>query len=207
MKHIEFLKKCQNHWTLLCSAAPQGGFSLWATSSDEKERGPTDRDGWKQFADPDPGSGAFLTPGSGMGKISGSESGIRDEQPWSHFLELRNNFWVKILKLSGIRDGEKFRSGINIPDPQHWTSDTFLWKSIITGPSSSLPSATAPSQVNNCPSVPAGSSMACRMAGPSSNLGSAPQGGFSLWARSNEEKERGLGEWKWMNVGTVWMWL
>jgi hypothetical protein len=41
-------------------------------------------------ADPDPGSGAFLTPGSGMGKKSGS--GIRDEQPGSYFLELKRHF-------------------------------------------------------------------------------------------------------------------
>jgi len=33
-------------------------------------------------ADPDPGSGAFLTPGSGL----------RDEQPGSYFLELRKHF-------------------------------------------------------------------------------------------------------------------
>jgi hypothetical protein len=33
-------------------------------------------------ADPDPGSGAFLTPGSG----------IRDEQSGSYFLELKNYF-------------------------------------------------------------------------------------------------------------------
>jgi hypothetical protein len=32
-------------------------------------------------ADPDPGSGGFLTPGSGMGRKSASGSGIRDEQP------------------------------------------------------------------------------------------------------------------------------
>ncbi len=41
-------------------------------------------------ADPDPGSGAFLTPGSGMGKKSGS--GIRDEQPGSYFRELKKQF-------------------------------------------------------------------------------------------------------------------
>jgi hypothetical protein len=43
-------------------------------------------------ADPDPGSGSFLTPKSGMGKKSGSGSGIRirDEQPGSYFRELRN---------------------------------------------------------------------------------------------------------------------
>ncbi len=42
----------------------------------------------------DPGSCAFLTPGSGMGKKSGSESGIRiwDEQPGSYSENLKNNF-------------------------------------------------------------------------------------------------------------------
>jgi hypothetical protein len=50
-------------------------------------------------ADPDPGSGAFLTPGSGMGRKSASGSGIQDEQSGSYFLELRNQFFgVKILK-------------------------------------------------------------------------------------------------------------
>ncbi len=44
-------------------------------------------------ADPDPGSVAFLTPGSGMGRKSASGSGIRDEQPGSYFLELRNHFF------------------------------------------------------------------------------------------------------------------
>ncbi len=67
-------------------------------------------------ADPDPGSGAFLTPGSGMGRKSASGSGIRGEQPGLYFLELRNYFFgffgVKILKFfdadsgSGIRDGD-----------------------------------------------------------------------------------------------------
>jgi hypothetical protein len=102
----------------------------------------------------DPGSSAFLTPGSGIrdGKQIGSgfRIRIRDDQPGSYFLELRNHFlelkylnslvrirdpgsgmetifWVKILKFfdsdadpdpgSGM---EKFGSGINIPDPQHW---------------------------------------------------------------------------------------
>jgi hypothetical protein len=41
----------------------------------------------------DPGLGAFLTPGSGMGRKSASGSGIRDEQPISYFLELRNHFF------------------------------------------------------------------------------------------------------------------
>ncbi len=85
----------------------------------------------------DPVSFWPLDPGSGMGKKSGSGFGIRDEQPGSYFLELRNHFcsffWVKILKSfdadlgSGmgkirIRDPgwKKVGSGINIPDPQHW---------------------------------------------------------------------------------------
>jgi hypothetical protein len=57
-------------------------------------------------ADPDPGSGAFLTPGSGVGKKSGSGSAIRDEQNGSYFLELRNHFsGLKYLNsLMRIRD-------------------------------------------------------------------------------------------------------
>ncbi len=91
-------------------------------------------------ADPDPGSGAFLTLGSGMGRKSASGSGIRDEQPGSYFLELRNHFFgLKYLNSlmrirdgnssdpgSGmetvrIRDGKKSDpgSGINFSDPQH----------------------------------------------------------------------------------------
>jgi hypothetical protein len=76
----------------------------------------------------DPGLGAFLTPGSGIrdGRKSASGSGIRDEQPGSYFLELRNHFFcffgVEILKFfdedpgSGmetvrIRDGKKSDPG------------------------------------------------------------------------------------------------
>jgi hypothetical protein len=77
-------------------------------------------------ADPDPGSGAFLTPGSGMGRKSAFGSGIRDEQPGSYFLELRNHFFgVKILKFFDAYPGSRMEkksdpgSGINIPDPQH----------------------------------------------------------------------------------------
>ncbi len=40
--------------------------------------------------DPDPGSGAFLAPGSEMGKKSESGSGSQDEQPGSYIRELRN---------------------------------------------------------------------------------------------------------------------
>jgi hypothetical protein len=79
-------------------------------------------------ADPDPGSGAFLSPGSGMGRKSASGSRIRDEQPGTYFLELRTHFFgffgVKILKFFDadpetvqIRDPgwKKVGSGIN-----HW---------------------------------------------------------------------------------------
>ena len=90
-------------------------------------------------ADPDPGSGigCLFDPGIRDGRKSAYGSGIRDEQPRSYFLQLRNHFFaflgVKILKLfdedpgwrhfgSGIRDGKKSDpgSGINNPDSQHW---------------------------------------------------------------------------------------
>jgi hypothetical protein len=67
-----------------------------------------------------------------MGKKSGSGSGIRDEQPGSYLLELRNyvfglkylNSLMRIIIRDGtirIRDVKKSDpgSGINIPDPQH----------------------------------------------------------------------------------------
>jgi hypothetical protein len=43
------------------------------------------------FADLDPGPGAFLTPGSGMGKKI--QIRIRDEQPGSYFRHLETIFW------------------------------------------------------------------------------------------------------------------
>ncbi len=58
-------------------------------------------------ADPDPGSGAFLTPGSGMGKNQDPDPGHVSES-------LETIFWVKILKFfyedpgSGMK---KFGSG------------------------------------------------------------------------------------------------
>jgi len=63
----------------------------------------------------DPGSSAFLTPGSGIrdGKQIGSgfRIRIRDDQPGSYFRELRNQFfWVKILNLFDAYPG----SGIEI---------------------------------------------------------------------------------------------
>jgi hypothetical protein len=48
-------------------------------------------------ADPDPGFGAVLTPGSG----------IRDEQPGSYFQELRNHFFgVKLYKILKFFDAD-----------------------------------------------------------------------------------------------------
>jgi hypothetical protein len=63
-----------------------------------------------------------------MGKKSGSGIRIRDEQPGLYFRELKKLFFgLKYFNsLMRIRDGKhsdpgrkKFRSGINIPDPQH----------------------------------------------------------------------------------------
>jgi hypothetical protein len=76
---------------------------------------------------PYPGSGAFVTPGSGMGKKLGSRFGMNNQD---HIFEsLETYFWVKIFDAdpgSGmekirIRDGKNSdpASGINIPDPQH----------------------------------------------------------------------------------------
>jgi hypothetical protein len=63
-----------------------------------------------------PGSGAFLTPGSGI--RDGEKSGIRNENPSSFFQEHRTVLRLKILFnfLPWIRDG-KYGSRINIPDP------------------------------------------------------------------------------------------
>ncbi len=76
-----------------------------------------------------------MTPESGIRDGYKVRIWIRDEQSGSYYLELRNIFGVKIVKLfdtdlgSGrekilIRDpGWKISdpgSGINIPDPQHW---------------------------------------------------------------------------------------
>jgi hypothetical protein len=81
-------------------------------------------------ADPDPGSGVFLTPGSGMGKKSRSGSGMNILDHISESLE--TIFWVNIHKffdadadldpgifLTQDPGWKKFGSGINIPDPQH----------------------------------------------------------------------------------------
>jgi hypothetical protein len=64
----------------------------------------------------DPGSGCLFDPWI----LDGKKIRIRFrdeqvEQPGSCFLELRNNFWVKKLKIFDAEPG----SGINIPDPLH----------------------------------------------------------------------------------------
>jgi hypothetical protein len=84
-----------------------------------------------------------------MGRKSASGSGIRDEQPGSYFLELRNLFFLfffwglkylnSLMRIrdpgwrqfgSGIREGKKSDpgSGINIPDPQHWFYYNKTWQ-------------------------------------------------------------------------------
>ena len=75
-------------------------------------------------ADPDPGLGAFLSPGSEIrdGRKSASGSGIRDEQPGSYFLELRNFFfaffgvWGSGMETVRIRDPGWKKVGSEIRD-------------------------------------------------------------------------------------------
>ncbi len=68
----------------------------------------------------------IMDPGSVMGRKSASGSGIRDEQPGSYFLELRNHF-LGLIETVRIRDGKKSDpgSGINIPDTQHLIFGSF----------------------------------------------------------------------------------
>jgi len=82
------------------------------------------------FQNRDPGLGAFMTPGSGIrdGKKSASGSGIRDEQPGSYFLVLRNHFFafskVKILKFFDEDPGSGMET-VRIRDPR--------WKKVGSG--------------------------------------------------------------------------
>jgi hypothetical protein len=86
------------------------------------------------FWPPRSGSGSISQRqccGSGIrdGRKSASGSRIRDEQPGSYFLELRNfsfaffGVWGSGMETVRIRDPrwKKVGSGINIPDPQHWS--------------------------------------------------------------------------------------
>jgi hypothetical protein len=68
---------------------------------------------WYSVTAPDPGAGAWLNPGSGMGKKSRSGSGMNIPE---HIIErIETIFWVKILKFFVADPGsgmEKFGSGI-----------------------------------------------------------------------------------------------
>ncbi len=78
-----------------------------------------DPDPYLGFSVSDPGSGAFLAPGSGMSKKSTSGSGMTNRELRIKFLGYKLRF------LEADRDPGIFLtldpgSGINIPDPQHW---------------------------------------------------------------------------------------
>ena len=80
-------------------------------------------------ADPDPGSGAFFGPGSGIRDGKKSGSGIRNEHPRSFSESLETVFWVldpgsfrPWIQNPGLK---KFGSEINIPDLQHWPGFQF----------------------------------------------------------------------------------
>jgi hypothetical protein len=72
-----------------------------------------------------------LNPESGIRDGYKVRIRIRDEQPGSYFLELRNHFFgVKILKFFDVDPGsgrKKVGSGINIPYPQHWSYSRYGW--------------------------------------------------------------------------------
>jgi hypothetical protein len=71
-------------------------------------------------AEPDPGNGAFLTPGSGRGKNSGSGSGMNNLDHISERLE--TIFW-------GVRDlNTKGPKILTEPaDPTHWLKERQKW--------------------------------------------------------------------------------
>jgi hypothetical protein len=90
-----------------------------------------------------------LDPGSGMGRKSSSGSGIRDEQPGSYFLELRNHFFVffcvKILKFFDVDPGSGMET-VRIRDPG--------WKKVGSGIQDNHPgSATLHKTVCACSSA------------------------------------------------------
>ncbi len=59
--------------------------SMWKSSAFTSDSG--------SVADPDPGSGAFLTPGSGIRNMFFPDPGSRISNPY--FWELSDVFWVK----------------------------------------------------------------------------------------------------------------
>jgi hypothetical protein len=54
-----------------------------------------------------------------MGKKPGSGIRIRDEQPGSYIIELRNHFWLKILKFFDADPGSGMEKN-GIWDPESW---------------------------------------------------------------------------------------
>ncbi len=76
------------------------------------------------------GSGAFFTPGSGMGKKSGSGSGMNNPEHISESLE--TIFWVKILKFFDANpEWKKFGSGmekiqIRVKHPETLVSQLYV---------------------------------------------------------------------------------
>ena len=76
----------------------------------------------------DPGSGAFLTPGSGMGKKSGSGSRGRgpDPQHWNIFTHFFSSFFHKIVTNSVEDLGSRNRMGKKNQDPDQgfWIRNT-----------------------------------------------------------------------------------
>ncbi len=73
-------------------------------------------------ADPYPGLGAFLTPGSGMGESQHPDPGSGMNNPETIFwLFLGLKYLNSLMRIwdPGSRI-EKVGSGINIPDPPHW---------------------------------------------------------------------------------------
>jgi hypothetical protein len=74
----------------------------------------------------DPGSGAFLTPGSGVKiRIRDPGPGAQDEQPGSYFRELGNNFMDKnSFKFFDAHPGSGMEK-IRIRDGKIWIRDVF----------------------------------------------------------------------------------
>ncbi len=90
----------------------------------------------------DSGSGAFLTPGSGIGKKSGSGSGMNNPDHISESLE--TIFWVKILLFFDEDPGSGMEKKIRFRDPGRKNSDQ-IWKKFESGIRDKHPgSATLP---------------------------------------------------------------
>jgi hypothetical protein len=76
-------------------------------------------------ADPDPGSGAFLTTGSGIRDGKKPGSGMNNSYHISE--SLKTIFWVEILKFfdADQRDGKNSNRDDKSSDPQHWWQREF----------------------------------------------------------------------------------